>query len=467
MPEKTNVLMIMTDQHNFRAMSCIGHPDVKTPNLDRLAARGVLFDSAYCPAPICGPSRCSIFSGLFPSATGVTSNWIPYHDWIRPLPMLLRDGGYETALVGKLHHSPVAKDHGFSWQRFHDSPNAVYDPEEVKHSDYLPWLAERKSMSQEELVALFDADESSLKTDLKRFILGRDFRTEEEHDNSWVSNESICFLQKKHEKPFFLFTSYFGPHQPMRAPGRWAEMYDPAKLTLPEEFFDYPEDRCVRQPLCEPNFGRGKLSDSDYREILAHYYGQISMIDEGIGRILDCLREQGLEENTRIIFTADHGDYAGQFRWFFKGSHHEGSVRVPLIISDPLKKDTRGTTCRKVVSNLDLFETIRQFTGAPQSKYATLSRDLRPLLSQPDCGVWPSEAYSERHLGKVTHTMLARHDYKIICVSRADSAREFELYERRRVPLDGENLWDNPDYEKVRAELKAGLEGWMERAQGS
>lgn len=211
-----------------------------------------------------------------------------------------------------------------------------------------------------EPIDIATADESALEVDdMRRFLLGTDWRTNEQHSNTWVTDRSIEYLKEHREEPFFLFTSYFGPHQPMLPPGRWANMYDTDEITVPEELSNSLDDKPVARGSeddAASHFRRYDWSEEQYREVLAAYYGQVSMIDRGVGRILHALDELGIRDETLIIFTADHGDHNGQFGWFFKGTMYEHSVRIPLIIDD--SAGASDAVCNRVVNNLDLYETI-------------------------------------------------------------------------------------------------------------
>ena len=234
-----NVLFIMTDQHNFQLLGCAGHSVIKTPNIDQLAKNGVLFENAYCPAPVCGPSRAAVFTGLHSQSNGVIANWMPMKERVRLLPEILQNNGYHTALVGKLHIAPCTASHGFDYKKLHDAMHDVYCPDEPWHSDYVKWLAQKKFNGDlNEVIKRANEDETACEAgDWTRFTLGSNWREEREHSNTWVTEKSLEYLGEKSSEPFFLFTSYFGPHQPMRAPEPWASMYDPKEIDLPEEFY--------------------------------------------------------------------------------------------------------------------------------------------------------------------------------------------------------------------------------------
>jgi len=451
-----NVLWVMTDQHTFDALGCADHPVVETPNIDRLAERGIHFTDAYCPSPVCGPSRASIFSGRYPRAHGVDSNAVPFDDGVDLLPELLSAAGYHTARVGKLHFEPVAAPHGFDYEREHDNMNDYYNTNAPWVSDYVEWLADRRFDGDRQAVidrAREDERQYPVYDAYRQFYLGSNWRTEEEHSNTWVTDRSVEYIRNR-EEPFFLFSSYFGPHQPMAAPGRWRDMYDPDEVPLPEEYYVGVDDK----PIATRG-GPKNWEEADYQEILAAYYGQISMIDHGIGRILDALDGEGLREDTVVAFTADHGEHAGQFGKFSKGTMYANSVRVPMVVADP--DGATGATCAHVVNNFDLFATLLDRCGVEHDTSTVPSRSLTPLLEDPGAE-WLDRTYAELGNGR----MVVDGDYKLYRVvdgewhRSGDQTYTHELYDRTERPRDGTNVWDKGDQQQRQTELLDLLDGF-------
>lgn len=450
----------MTDQHQARALSCRNHPYVKTPNIDRIAAKGVLFENAYCPSPICGPARASIFLGHYPSATNAVNNTIPHKQDVSVLlPELLRQAGYHTALSGKLHLKPTADAHGFAERYFDDGGTDVYCREEPVLSDYVKWLADQKFDGDiEEVIRLFNEDEECLENDPFRFIQGSNWRTEEEHQNTWVTERTLDVLRTERDQPLFMFTSFFGPHQPMIAPEPWASMFDPDEIELPPEFSVSLDDKPLARDKVIFKFLRDKLTERQYREALAAYYGQIAMIDHCIGRILDELEAQGMADDTIIIFTADHGDMASQFGLFFKGVMYENAVSIPLIISDPSKAS--GSRSVKNVNSLDLYATCLELAGVEAPE--TQSRSLVPLLDAPDSSAWNNFTYSE----KPPWNMVVRDDWKLVRFADEKEGKLHELYNQDTEVIDSENRWGDPSLKNIQSSLLAELDELEEIVKG-
>lgn len=441
----------MTDEQQFRTLGCAGHPVVETPHLDRLAGRAVRFDRAYCPAPVCGPSRGALFSGRYPSSNGMTGNNARLNDDVALLPELLAEAGYHTGLVGKLHFKPKAAPHGFQHRRLHDAMYDLYDPEEPWTSDYVAWLAEKRFDG--DVTAVIERANADEAADGKPFFLGSDWRDEGEHSNDWIADETVAYLREHREDPFFLFASFFAPHHQHVAPGRWGDRYDPEDVPLPEEYGVSVADRPVGSIVGKDERFAG-LDEADYREILAAYYGLIAHVDDCVGRILEELEAQGLREETLVVFTSDHGDHAGQFGWLTKGTMYANSVRVPLIVDDP--EGASGATTDHVVNNLGLFRTVLDWCGVDGP--ATSSRSLRPLLRDPDCGDWIDRTYSEIHHSTGPTTMFVDGDDKLLRTRTGDGGLAHELYDVTDRPLDGEDRWTDPDRRDRRRELLASLD---------
>jgi len=447
----------MTDEQQFQTLSCANHPVVDTPNLDRLADRGVRFERAYCPSPACGPSRAALFTGQYRCNSSITGNNTRFDETGELLSEHLQDAGYHTALVGKLHFEPKAAPHGFDHRRLHDAMYDLYDPEEPWTSEYVHWLAEKRFEGDvTEVIERANADEALMHEDSRQFFLGSNWRNEGEHSNDWIADESTEYLRTHREEPFFLFTSFFAPHHQHLTPGRWGDVYDPDSISLPDEFHLDRGGRPVGEIAwsgMEERFA--DLDEADYRDILAAYYGLIAHVDDCVGRILEELERQGLREDTLVIFTSDHGDYAGQFGWFTKGEMYANAVRVPLIIDDPIDGASAATTDH-VVNNLGLFETVLQWcdVDAPE----TSSRDLLPLVHDPEYDDWIDRTYSESNDPHGIGTMIVDGDDKLIRTRDEVGGLVHELYDITERPLDAENRWEDPDERERRRELLARLD---------
>jgi len=458
--------MVMTDQQRFDRLSCMGDPVLKTPHVDSIARAGVLFGNAYTPSPVCSPARAAIKSGMYPPGCGVVTNWVPFKNGVELLTDRLRRNGYVTAVCGKLHFVPHQERFGFAYKRMNDAPYSIYANDD-RYSDYIAWLREGWD-GDVDPVQLFDKDESAFQHgDWYRFIMGSNFRTEHEHDIPWVVDESVRFLRTRdRERPFFLFTSFFGPHQPFEPPAPWNALYDPKRIRLPPQFEADMQGSPIFQETCAQRAEqfRHLWSQEAYQEMIAAYYGQVSMIDHYMGLLLGYLKSEGLWDNTLVIFVSDHGDHNGAYGLFFKGQMYDSCCKVPLAIKPP-GFSSGGIVRDEVVNTLDLYGTILDLASDESWQRPRIeARSLVPLLQGSDSVAWENATYSIIGANpKGNLTMLRTGNLKLIRLSRGDNEPLYELYDMRDEPVEVRNVFDDLAYQDRREELKAELDAWWAR----
>lgn len=477
MQKRPNILWIMTDQQKAETLSCTWANREQfsymytgkqlTPNLDTLANEGVLFMNAYSPSPTCAPARSCMKTGKYPAAHGVTKNWVPFRKDQRFLPELLRENGYDTGMVGKLHFFPPECDYGFEEKHLSDAPYSVYADDD-KHSEYIQWLRKEYFDAKGiDPVKIFDEDESSYNTDLKRFCMGSCFRNKEEHETVWTTDLTLDFLRKwDHKKPFFYYTSYFGPHQPYGAPKPYDSFCSPENIRLPKNF---SSDLKRNAPVFEKtarglhNHIRKNLTEADCKELIAAYLGQIHMIDEEIGRTISCLKEEGLYDDTVIIFTSDHGDHLGEHGLFFKSQMYDSCTKVPLIIKP--QNSRKGFRRDEVVNSIDLFQTILEIAGIEEKmseKDEIESRSLIPLLSEGE-KKWDNSTFSISGSNRERLSCMIREgNWKLLRAGGGKEKAVYELYHLKEDPKEDRDLYQNPLYEDIRTELQNKLEQWFQ-----
>lgn len=451
----------MTDQHHVNCLSQINEYGPKTPNLDRLAQEGFTFQNAYTASPVCAPARAAIKSGQYPPGCGVISNWIEFREGTELLTDRLSQLGYETALCGKLHFVPHDKDFGFQYKRLNDAPYSTYADDDL-YSEYIKWLRQYGDFDKDP-VELFNEDEESYATDMYQFSMGSAFRKEDEHDILWVTDASIAFLENRDkEKPFFLFTSYFGPHQPYMPPEPWGNMYDYKEIQLPDNFQAGMDKNPIFKELLEELRGRfGKeYSKDDYKRVMAAYYGQVSMIDAYIGKLMDYMRARELWENTTIIFVSDHGDYMGSYGIFFKGQMYDACCKVPLIIK-PENYKGKSIVKSEVVNSLDLYGTVLEIAGdIGWNQEHIESRSLLGLLQNASSD-WQNETYSIIGEHKETSLAMIRKDnLKLMVLGRIGKEPLYEMYDLDKDPHEVENIFNHGDYAMDKVLLKNRLDKW-------
>ena len=325
--------------------------------------------------------------------------------------------------------------------------------------------SERDGAATVDPVALFDEDESAFqRDDWHRFILGSNFRREHEHDIPWVAQESIQFLRERDKnKPFFLFTSFFGPHQPFEAPAPWNALYAPSDVSLPPQFdADMENARSFKcnVPREHPSFGR-TWSELEYRELIAAYYGQVAMIDHYVGQLLDYLRQENLWDDTWIVFCSDHGDHNGAYGLFFKGQMYDSCCKVPLLIKPPGRAEGRQVR-KEIVNTLDLYGTLLDAAGDTDWQQPHIeARSLMPLLATSGRVEWKNQTYSiigsdpNRNL-----TMLRRDDLKLMRLARGEDEPLYELYDMRDEIVEVRNVFDDLETCAIKGSLQAELDAW-------
>lgn len=419
---RPNILVFLTDQQRADHVGFGGNDVVRTPNLDALARSGTVFDSAYVSNPICAPNRGTIFTGTVPSAHGVRVNGIPLDPDTATWPRILRRAGWRTAAVGKLHFQNMGwergerqelpgpermgdawiRDRPDGWDRWEDLerhrrervaiPVDYYGFDHVDlvvgHSDwasghYYQWARDRGV----ELDELRGSERAS-----ERFAgweqVYRSALPEELYPTSYVTERTLARLAQLSEgpDPFLLVCSYPDPHHPFTPPGRFWGMYESAEMPVPPTFDDAHERsaphirRIVARRGVSDDFDTWAPTRDQLRHALAAEFGMITMIDEGIGQVLDALERSGAAENTIVVFTSDHGDMFGDHGLMFKSfSHYRACIRVPLVMRIP---GTRPERSCALVGSIDLAPTLLELAGVP-AHHGTHGRSMVPLLADP------------------------------------------------------------------------------------
>ncbi len=416
-----NILFIMADQLRWDYLGCYGHPHLDTPNIDRLAAKGVRFDRAYVQSPVCGPSRASCYTGRTVFSHGATWNRVPLPigeltigDYLRPL-------GVRTAVVGKTHMVPdrdgmarlglnasteigiQVSQPGFDpYERddgLHPTPMLRGKGGKLRYNDWLremgyegenPWNDYANSAEGEdgELLSGWHLKNSNLPA-----------RVREEHsETAYMTMRAKEFITEMGDAPWLCHLSFIKPHWPYMAPAPYHDMYGP------ETFLPVVRDESERSdpnPVFEAFMGMQvseTFSMQGAREtVLPAYMGLIKQIDDHLGRLFDWLEETGKDKDTMIVFTSDHGDYMGDHWMGEKELFHECSVRVPLIICDPRAQAdaTRGTSSDALVEAIDLVPTFLDATGAPTADHRLEGRSLMPILQGETPDDWRDAVLSE------------------------------------------------------------------------
>ena len=432
-----NVIVIMSDEHDPRYSGCHGSTLVKTPHIDRLAARGVRFNSAYTPCPICVPARAAFATGMRVHQARLWDNALPYHGQFRSWGHVLQDHGIAVESIGKLHYRETGDPVGFDVE--HIPMHVVGGHGMVWGSIRDPYL--RRFQQQRMLGDKIGPGESSYT----------------QYDAE-VTRLAVQWLQQRCKQqpdaPFVLYIGFVAPHFPLIAPPRFYDMYrdvpvPPVKL--------HPRDGNPRHPwvqayadfeLTEESFHSPEERERAFRA----YYGLCSYLDDNIGQVLQALAASGLEDNTTVIYTADHGDNLGARGVWGKTTLYEESARVPMIMAGP---DITPGVCDTPVDLLDLFPTILSSVGvdpAPEMIQRP-GQSLKAIAAQP----YQAErvVFSEYHAAgsNTAGYMLRQGRFKFHYYVR----HQPELFDLQDDPQELVNLAAQPAYATVVAQFESQL----------
>lgn len=429
--DRPNVLFLISDDLNTR-IGCYGDPDVKTPNIDRLAARGTRFEHAYCQYPLCGPSRNSLLCGLHPNSTGIVTNAQIFRQSIPqriPLPHAFRNAGYFAARIGKLYHYHVPRSVGTNG-----------------HDDPASWEMEINPAGCDRLIEeqdIFTLREGSFGGTLSWYASPR---PDEQHTDGMMADDAAWVLErcaKRKDRPFFLAVGFYRPHTPYVAPEKYFKSYRLDKMPVVDveqataDQSDVP-DAALQSRKAEQD----KLNDQLRRECLQAYYASTSFIDAQVGKVLDALDANGLSDNTIIVFTSDHGYHLGEKMLWQKMSLFEQSARVPLIISAPGLKG--GQVASSPVGLIDVYPTLAGLcdVSAPEVLHG---QTLEQMLADPSAvGRGHAITHVVRTAGpkgnRTTFNGYSLRTERYRLTLWKDGQQGEELYDHQTDPLEETNL---------------------------
>jgi arylsulfatase A-like enzyme len=459
--EPMNVLFLVSDDLRPE-LGCYGNTVIKSPNMDRLAQRGMVFSRAYCQQAVCSPSRSSVLTGMRPDTTKVwdlNTHFRKALPDVVTLPQLFKNHGYTTKGLGKIYHGEFVDP--ASWS--------------VADASLKPAGARKKKQpAKAESTAVGDDANRLTKTDR-----GPAFGATDDEPNGGeegaLANDAIAALRKfkMDAKPFFLAVGFRKPHLPFHSPKAYWDLYDAAKIPLAPNIF-LPKDAPVFS-MADKNelWGYSGVPDASHlpegyaRQLKHGYYAAVSYMDAQLGRVVDELDNLGLRENTVIILWGDHGWKLGEHDRWSKHSTVENDVQAPLIISAPGMKAV-GKKTDALVEFVDMYPTLAELAGLPVA--ADLEgKSLKPLLDNPALP-WKSAAFSQypRTIGgkKLMGYSMRTDRYRFTrWVDRSDHAKveAVELYDHQTDPQENTNLANEPAskavIEKLTTQLQAGWKG--------
>jgi choline-sulfatase len=447
---KPNLLFIWTDQQRADTMAVYGNTNIHVPNLNRLASESVVFKRAYVTFPVCTPSRGSVMTGLWPHSNGLTANNIPLRKETPCFPEMIDDPEYRTAYMGKWHlGDEIFVQHGFEeWVSIEDMYAEYYTEGRDRNarSDYYQFLVSSGHKPPKGISDRYYS--ASLPFDLSK--------------PKFLERKAIDFLKRHREEPFMLYVNFLEPHPPVTGP--FNNEYDPASVTLPENFNDpleenEPKGYRARREQFIKNYGSDEAS---YRKLIAKYWGLVTEVDTCVGGILKTLDELGLADNTIVVFTSDHGDMMGSHRMVEKCVMYEEAVRVPLLMRVPwLGKKQR--IIKQPVSQIDLVPTLLDIMNQDQKSQSLQGNSLVPLMN----GGKPAEdnVFIEWHprknsdLNFYVRTIISPDGWKL-SLFKNDKCQLFDL---NNDPYETTNLFDSGKHEDKIRELTKKIQDWQKR----
>ncbi|NKB57346.1 MAG: sulfatase-like hydrolase/transferase [Alphaproteobacteria bacterium] len=347
MTEAANMIFFMSDNHTRNVVGAYGHPFVQTPALDRIAARGVRFDNAYCASPLCCASRAALATGRYPHQTGFWDNALAYDGSVPTWHHRVRESGAAVTSIGKLHYRSTEDDNGFSEEiipmHIVEGKGALIGLLRATDEGVPPRTGPREMYGRS---GIGEADYQRYDRDITK------------HAIEWLNREGA-----KLDRPWVLYVSYASPHPPFAVPKRLYDLYPPEHMPLPVQFTaetrpDHPAINHVRRV---DNFEE-PFDEEWVRRTVAGYCGLITHTDEQIGEVMSAAEELGLLETTRVVYTSDHGEAAGNHGLFAKSVLYDHAMTVPLIMAGP--GVPKGRAVQQIVSHVDLYPTMVEAAGA-------------------------------------------------------------------------------------------------------
>jgi arylsulfatase A-like enzyme len=442
--KRPNIIYIMTDDHAAHAMSCYGSKINTTPNLDRLAAEGMLFKNAFVTNALCGPSRATLLTGLYSHKNGFRDNKpnTRFDSSQVTFPKLLRQAGYQTAVIGKWHlnSDPV----GFDYWNILPGQGRYNNPVFIE-------MGQRKV-------------EKGYVTDL-------------------ITDKCIDWIKGRDaSKPFCLLYHHKAPHREWTPDAKHAKLYEEKDLPLPRTFNDDYSNRAtpardqqmtveehltptdLKQKPPEGLSGQA-LKEWKYQRYIKDYVRCVASVDDNVGRLLNFLDESGLSDNTIVVYTSDNGFFLGDHGWYDKRFMYEHSLRVPLLVRYP-RAVRPGTTTDAMAINCDFAPTFLDYAGVPIPPHMQ-GRSLRPVLEGDAPPDWrksvyyhyyefPQPHHVHPHYGVRTDRHKLIHYYTL---------KEWELFDLAKDPDELNNVYDDPAYQTVRDDLRRELTRLREQYQ--
>ena len=430
MPKPRNVLVLMCDHHRYDALGCLGNPLARTPNLDRLAARSVRFENCYTQSPVCAPARHSLATGRYAHAHGVITNNHQPHPGLFTIAHALEPLGYRRMQLGHMHWKDLEMDTGYEPWITHESWRTAMPPDVIERHEW-----EGQGVT-------------------RRTTAGPSPRSREQYTGHFVAKNTIREIESAvaQGQNFLCWAAFSEPHPPFYPPRDIYEAFDQSAIRLPQQA---PADAAPPHDyILSKREEWAHLTGVEIRQIIAGYYGMVTLVDEYLGRVLDALERLGVREDTIVIWTSDHGDQMWEHELFLKFNMYEGSVHVPLLIDVPGGDPAvRG----ELVEHIDVFPTVCDLLGVPRS--ATVQG--RSLISLLDGGPTPRD-WRDAVFSQIGNVQMMRTRESKLNVYDGEPG---ELYDLRTDPNEFHNrVADSEQADAIRP-MMARLREWEQGNQ--
>ena len=456
--QKPNVLFVISDDLNY-AVSGLGHPECKTPNLDHFAKSGVSFTEAYCQFPFCGPSRASIMTGQYPTVNGVMSNGGKVDPERITLPRYFANHGYWSARVSKIYHMGIpvdivqgtsGRDHAASWEEAHNirametmTPGKLANytqPEAGKHypNERVNWSTAKAAKKPYQMHPSIRGDYAVVEVPDNDSNLLAD---------TMAVDKALGLLKKRKSKrnkdPFFLAVGLVRPHFPFVSTEESLKPYDSHSMIYPV----FPTDDHEDMPVGA--VGRTmEFKKSEVKELRRGYYGAVTYMDQQFGRLMAGLDKLELRKNTIVVFVSDHGYLLGEHKMWKKGILWNEAIHVPLIISAPGKR--KGVRTNHIVELVDLYPTLTELAGLPPEPNAQ-GQSLVPLLEDPKAELARKDAWITVAKGYALRS--DKWAFMWYPTSKRNKREGFMLYDMEKDPQQFTNLSEKAEYAAIKAKL--------------
>jgi arylsulfatase A-like enzyme len=494
-PPLRHVLFIMADQLRWDYLSCTGHPHLHTPHIDRLAQRGVRFSNAFVQGPVCGASRMSTYTGRYVTSHGSAWNFVPLSVGQKTLGDHVRPHGVRCAVVGKTH---VEADEEGAQRLGLDATQGAgllamhggFEPYERDDGIWPPGFTVQGNRYCDELRAKGYAGDNpwhdfanSRRGDDGEVLSGWEMRwadrpahiQEADSETPYMTRRAMDFMREAGDQPWLLHLSYIKPHWPYVAPAPYHAMYCtqhvvPPKRTEQERLEAHPVMQGYMNTPPSLSFSRDEVRE----RVIPTYMGLIKQLDDHLGQLFQYLDDNGLAQDTLIVFTSDHGDYLGDHWLGEKELFHDTIVKVPMIVVDPRPQAdvTRGTVIDELVEAIDLAPTFLEALGLPPVPHCLEGQSLQALIHGQHTGALRQAVFSENTyafrdpvrlpLGRPVEacqmTMVRTRDWKLV----HHEGLAPQLFDLQKDPEECHDLGTDPALAGVRAELMALLFDWLQ-----